>query len=120
MPDLALQFGGDLSVGPGGDLLLADGAGLTQQRVLLRLLTNPGDYIWQLGYGAGLAQFVGQPGAPAAIAGVTRRQMLLEPMVATPPPPAISAVAGDDGTVTLSILYADAVTGQTSTLTFTP
>ena len=120
MPDLALQFGGDLSVGAGGDLLLADGAALTQQRVLLRLLTNPGDYIWQLGYGAGLAQFVGQPGAPAAITGVTRGQMLLEPMVAPTPAPAISAVAGDDGSVSLSIRYTDAASGQTSFLTFTP
>jgi hypothetical protein len=120
MPDLALQFGGDLSVGAGGDLLLADGAALTQQRVLFRLLTNPSDYIWQLSYGAGLGQFVGQPGAPGAIMGVTRVQMLLEPLVASAPAPSISADAGDDGRVTLSINYADAATGQTSLLTFNP
>jgi len=88
--------------------------------VLLRLLTNPGDYIWQLNYGAGLAQFVGQPGAPGAISGVTRAQMLLESMVATAPAPSISANVGDDGRVILSINYADAATGQTSILTFTP
>jgi len=119
MPDLALQFGGDLGVSPTGDLLLADSTALTQQRVLFRLLTNPGDYIWQLSYGAGLAQFIGQPGAPAAITGVTRTQMLLESAVATTPAPAISTAAGDDGTVTLSISYADAASGQTSLLTFT-
>ena len=43
MVDLALQFGGDLAVGPTGDLELADGSVLTQQRVLRRLLTNPGE-----------------------------------------------------------------------------
>ena len=67
MADLALTFGGDLSVSPTGDIALSDGTTLTQQRVLRRLLTNHGGYIWQLGYGAGLAQFVGQPAAPAAI-----------------------------------------------------
>jgi len=118
MPDLALQFGGDLSVGPTGDLLLAAGPALTQQRVLLRLLTNPGDYIWQLGYGAGLGQFVGQPGAPAAITGVTRTQLMLESAVAQTPPPTIGTTVGDDGTVTLALTYADAPTGQTSLLTF--
>ena len=65
---------------PTGDLA-GDGAALTQQRVLRRLLTNPGDYIWQLGYGAGLGQFVGRPGVPAAIAGVAGAQILLEAAV---------------------------------------
>ena len=119
MADLALQFGGDLSVGPTGDLLLTDGTELTQQRVLLRLLTNPGDYIWQLSYGAGLGQFIGQPGALASITGVARTQMLLEATVAPTPAPAISTTVGDDGTVALSVNYADAVSGQTSLLTFT-
>jgi phage baseplate assembly protein W len=119
MADLSLQFGGDLAVGQTGDLLLADGSALTQQRVLLRLLTNPGDYIWQLGYGAGLGQYIGQPGAPAAITGVTRAQMLLEPSVAKTPAPVINTTVGDDGTVALSLNYADAANGQTSLLTFT-
>ncbi len=118
MPDLALQFGGDLTVGPTGDLLLADGAALTQQRILRRLLTNPGDYIWQLRYGAGFGRFVGQPGAPGAINGVARTQLRLERSVATSPPPVCSTLISDDGTVTLSLNYADATTGQNSILSF--
>jgi phage baseplate assembly protein W len=117
MADLALQFGGDLAVGPTGDVLLAAGTALTQQRVLRRLLTNPGDYIWQLNYGAGLGQFVGQPGAPASIRGVARAQMLLESAVAPTPAPVISAMVADDGVVTLTLNYADA-SGQASLLTF--
>jgi phage baseplate assembly protein W len=113
-----LQFGGDLGVGPTGDLMSSDGAALTQQRVLRRLLTNPGDYIWQLSYGAGLAQFVGQPGAPAAIAGVARAQLLREAAVAATPTPVIATSVLDNGTVTLSINYADAATGDTSVLSF--
>jgi hypothetical protein len=118
MVDLALQYGGDLSVGPTGDLALADGPVLTQQRVLRRLLTNPGDYIWQVSYGAGLGQFVGQPGAPAAIAGVTRAQLLQEAGVAPSPPPVVTSTVGNDGTVTTALVYTDAATGQASTLSF--
>jgi hypothetical protein len=119
MADLALVFGSDLGIGPTGDLLLADGPALTQQRVLRRLLSNAGDYLWQLSYGAGLGRFVGQPGAPAAIAGVARNQMLQEAAVARSPAPSTTALPGDDGTVTLSISYADAVSGATTSLSFT-
>jgi phage baseplate assembly protein W len=118
MADLALQFGGDLSIGPTGDLLLADGPILTQQRVLRRLLTNLGDYIWQLNYGAGLGQYVGQPGAPASISGVARAQMLLEATVAVTPAPVISTVVGDNASVSLTLNFADAANSQTSILTF--
>lgn len=113
------MFGGDLSVGSTGDIALADTMALTEQRVLRRLLTNPLDYIWQLTYGAGLGQFVGQPGAPAAISGVARTQMLLEAAVASSPIPVISTVTGVDGTVTLTTRYADATSGQTNLLSFT-
>jgi hypothetical protein len=117
MADLTLPFGGDLAVGPSGDIMTSDGPALTQQRVLRRLLTNAGDYIWQLDYGAGLAQFVGQPGAPSAIAGVARAQLLREAAVARTPAPVIGAQTGDDGTVILSVSYADGPSGTTSVLT---
>jgi phage baseplate assembly protein W len=118
MADLALQFGGDLAIGPTGDLLLSDGTALTQQRVLRRLLTNPVDYIWQPNYGAGLGQYVGQPGASAAIAGVARTQILLEAAVVASPAPTVTVMAQTDGTVNLSLSYTDAATGETSALTF--
>jgi phage baseplate assembly protein W len=118
MADLVLRFGGDLVVGATGDLLLADGETLTQQRVLRRILTNPGDYIWQLDYGAGLAQFIGQPGAPAAIAGVVRTQIQLERAVAATPAAVVNVAAGDDGIMVLSLSYTNAVSEQTSLLTF--
>lgn len=118
MADLALQVGGDLSIGPTGDLLLVDADALTQQRVLRRLLTNPGDYIWQLDYGAGLGRFVGQPAARAAIAGMTRAQLLQEAAIAPTPPPVVTAVAGDDNRLTATLTYTDRATGLTSGLSF--
>ncbi|MDE8344806.1 MAG: hypothetical protein POH28_01335 [Acidocella sp.] len=116
MVDLALQFGGDLAVGPTGDLLTAGQQILTQQRVLRRLLTNPGDYIWQLNYGAGLAQFVGRAGAPSIISGITRAQMMREPAVARDPAPVVSVVAGDDGMLALSVHYTNSSNGQKTLL----
>lgn len=116
MADLALTFGDDLSVSPTGDLALAKSSALTQQRVLRRLLTNQGDYIWQLNYGAGLGQFVGQPGVTATITGVARGQLTQESRIASTPAPQISAAADQAGTVTLSIRYSDASTGQTGAL----
>ena len=118
MVDLALEVGGDLAVGPTGDLALANGTLLTQQRVLRRLLTNSGDYIWQLNYGAGLGAFVGQPGAPEMIAGVVRAQLLLEPSVAVSPPPVVAVAHENDGAVTATLTYADSTTGLISTNSF--
>jgi phage baseplate assembly protein W len=118
MADLALSFGGDLAVSSTGDLALSDGPMLTQERVLRRLLTNAGSYIWQLSYGAGLAQFVGQAGAPAVIRAVARSQILAESAVSDNPPPAISVVSAGDGTVSLTIRYTDATTQQTNSLSF--
>jgi phage baseplate assembly protein W len=116
MADLALDFGGDLAAGPSGDIAIADNMQLTEQRVLRRLLTNPGDYIWQLTYGAGLGQFVGQPGAPAAITGTAKAQLLREARVAQTPAPSAATTAAADGTVTLTLRYADAAAGQTNLL----
>ncbi|MBU6448051.1 MAG: hypothetical protein KGQ26_00345 [Rhodospirillales bacterium] len=118
MADLSLLFGGDLSIGPTGDLAVADAQELTQQRVLRRLLTNQGDYIWQLAYGAGLGQFVGRPGVPDLVSGVIRTQMQRETQVMQFPAPSVSAIAADDGTVMASVSYVDAVTGQTALLSF--
>jgi phage baseplate assembly protein W len=66
-------FGNDLSVASNGDILLTDGITLSQQRILRRLLTNPGDYIWELTYGAGLPQFVGQPLSQSLLTQINRK-----------------------------------------------
>ncbi len=118
MADLSLLFGGDLNVGPTGDLALSDGSALTEQRVLRRLLTNVGDYLWQLNYGAGLGQFVGQPAAATVISGIVRTQMLLEAAVSRSPAPTVGVTSTVDGTVNLTIQYVDALVGQTNLLSF--
>jgi len=118
MADVWHQFGGDLAVGPTGDLVTATGAVMTQQRLLRRLLTNAGDYIWQLPYGAGLGSLVGQPSAVPRIQGLIRGQMFGEAAVAQTPEPAIDVAADQSGVVTVQIRYADAETGTTTLLSF--
>ena len=86
--------------------------------MLRRLLTNPGDYIWQLGYGAGLAKFVGQPTNALQIRAIIRSQIFQETAVARMPEPAIEVASDDSGATYVDIRYADAVTGQTQVLSF--
>jgi phage baseplate assembly protein W len=116
--DISHAFGSDLALSATGDLLVVSGDALTQQRVLRRLLTNAGDYIWHLAYGAGLGQMVGQPANAAAIENIIRSQIFRESSVAQVPAPIVTTTANTDGTVTVTIQYADAVTGAGSTLTF--
>jgi len=118
MQDAALLWGGDLSASLTGDLALAGDTTLGQQRVLRRLLTNPGDYIWHLEYGAGLAQFVGQPCNVAAINATIRSQIFMEASVARLPEPVIDVQNDQNGSVYVYIRYVDSATGATQILAF--
>jgi hypothetical protein len=121
MADIAHQWGSDLGFGPTGDIAVVAGSVLGQQRVLRRLLTNPLDYIWQPGYGAGLASFVGQPANALQICATIRSQIFKEAAVAQNPEPTVDVTlnpGGASGDVYAYILYTDAQTGQTQVLTF--
>ncbi|MCA7118174.1 MAG: hypothetical protein LGL72_01885 [Acidibrevibacterium sp.] len=118
MNDLFQQWGNDLSVDAHGDLALVSGALRAQQRVLRRLLTNPGDYIWQPQYGAGLAQFVGQPANPLQIEAIIRTQLAKESAVAQTPAPTIDVSYDTLGAIAVMISYVDAASGQTQLLSF--
>ena len=121
MADVYHRWGADLMVGVTGDISAASGALLGQQRVLRRLLTNPGEYIWQLDYGAGLARFIGQPVNPSQIRAVIRSQIFKEAAVSRQPEPIIDvqlAPGGASGTVYVHIRYVDAENSQTQVLSF--
>ena len=114
--DAGLVWGSDLSPGPTGDIAVASGTMLGQQRVLRRLLTNPGDYIWQLSYGAGLAQFVGRPVDVPAIRAAVRSQIFKEAAVSRTPEPSVDVQAANDGSVLVQIRYVDSAAGTTQVL----
>jgi phage baseplate assembly protein W len=121
MFDIFHNCGEDLKVGNGGDLALAGGTDVINQRVLRRLLTNPGDYIWNLNYGGGLATFVGQPVNPREIEAVISTQLLEEAAIPTSPVPRIVATTTDvaQGGVAVNITYADPGESAPVTLNFT-
>ena len=121
MADIAHQWGSDLTTGSTGDLATVSGDNLAQQRVLRRLLTKSGDYIWQLDYGAGLARFIGQPGNAPQIQAIVRSQIFKEASVARTPEPVIDVSfgpSGATGTVYVHIRYVDSLSGQTQLLSF--
>lgn len=119
MSDLDHLWGTDLAISPTGDLATADTPLVTQQRVLRRLLTNPGDEIWSLDYGAGLARFVGVPGATQAVRAIIRAQILKESAVSQSPEPIIELRPDPTGVLYVQIRYADAQSGTTQTIGLT-
>ncbi len=115
--DLSHIITGDLALSSGGDLATVSGLDLSKQRVLRRLLTNPGDYIWRPTYGAGLPAQVGSTTSAARLQALILSQMLMEPSVAPSPAPVITVTTGAVS-MTVAIVYVEAASGQTQSLTF--
>jgi hypothetical protein len=86
---IVCDWGGDLSVGPGGDINVVIVQADVKQRVIRRLLTNLGDYIWHTDYGAGLGSYVGKPCSPNFIEGTVLNQLKLESLVTMTPAPIV-------------------------------
>lgn len=109
MNDIYLDWGSDISLGPTGDLAVVSGSNAISQRICRRLLTNVGDYLWHLDYGASLGGFVGLPADPDRVEGVIRAQLRLETAVPSNPAPEVSVSVADkaNGIVTATITYAD-------------
>lgn len=117
MPDISLTWSTDLQISPTGDLAVSDGPPLGTERVLRRLMTNPGDYIWHPEYGAGLGGLVGYPIDAAAVEALIRSQMQLESAVAQTPEPVIAVQADLEGRLYAAIRYADAETSSSLSVT---
>jgi hypothetical protein len=114
MFDISHEWAGDLTVDSKGDLALVSGSQTTTQRIRRRLLTNSGDYLWNLDYGAGLAQFVGAPALVSKIDAIVRTQLTLESAVAANPAPQVSTrlTNAADGYVVADITYVDQLSSQ--------
>lgn len=117
MPDLDHLWGEDLNVSASGDISVVDGDDLTIERILRRLMTVAGDYIWNLNYGAGVPQRVGQTLDTAAIEALIRSQMALESTVARNPAPMITVYEILNG-MSVYILFYSSSTGEQKTLSF--
>ena len=129
MADLFQWWQQDLALLPDGDILICSGATKTgeimpgcatdegEQRVLRRLLTGPGQYIWHPEYGAGLPGFVGQPVQIQALQAIILSQILLEDVVSKDPLPQVVATPILNG-VNVNISYLDNNVGKQVTVGF--
>ena len=115
--DLSHYWGGDLSFSSVGDIATSTGTDRGQQRVLRRLMTNPGDYTFHPEYGAGLPRYVGSVASADQITALIRGQMLLEDAVAKIPKPVITVTPINNG-LAVNIAYSDSPSGQPVTLSF--
>ena len=97
LDDVDHLWGGDVGLTQTGDLARVNGADRSKQRVLRRLMTNPGDYAFHPEYGAGLPAKVGAILDLAEIRALVRNQMLLEASVSQADPITVAANALDDG-----------------------
>lgn len=119
--DIYNYFGGDLGITSSGDLKTVDTVIRGQQRILRRLLTPPGSYIWHVNYGAGLPQYVGvalSHNIYLKIQGVVLTQMQLEASVAKTPAPTVSLQQIPNG-LFCNITYIDDSTNTQQILNFT-
>jgi hypothetical protein len=117
LQDVGHYWGSDTQLTPTGDLARADNLARSQQRVLRRLMTNPGDYYWHPTYGAGLPAKIGQILDLAEIRAVIRTQMQLEASVSKADPIRVDVAQISDG-VSVALAYTALPDRQPVTLSF--
>ena len=117
MTDLAHIWGGDLAMSAVNDLATVDGLEKGRQRILRRLMTGPGEYLWQPDYGAGLPAYIGQPVDAQEIQALILSHMALESAVLRNPQPSVTVAPFPNG-MAISITYTDSGTGTATTLSF--
>jgi hypothetical protein len=117
MPDAFHNFNQDLLASANGDLLTSTSVLESEQRVLRRLMTNAGDYIWQPTYGAGLPAKIGDPFDVATIESIVQSQMYLEDSVVRDPGPDVEVASFPNG-MYVDISYTEADSAQDAVLSF--
>jgi hypothetical protein len=117
MNAVTCDWGGDLSVGPTGDIGAAPAVVEIQQRLIRRLLTNQGAYVWHIDYGAGLGSFVGQPLSADLIQSTVLNQIQNEQLIGMSPSPTIQIDQGSiESLSTASITIQYQIIGSTTAI----
>lgn len=117
LDDIAHLWGEDVRLSPTGDLGRSNRHPRSQERVIRRLMTNPGEYIFHPNYGGGLRQMVGQNIDIAKIRARIEGQMLLETSVVRDPPPQ-AVVVEIPGGVSVKVQYLSLPDKQPVSLSF--
>lgn len=120
LQDVNHTWGEDIGVSNTGDIALVGGDDRGQQRILRRLMTNPGDYVFQTNYGAGVLQAIGSPEDKGKLVATIRAQVLLEDSVAPIPAPTttVQAAGADFSSLAISVSYTDQPSNAPTVLAF--
>lgn len=117
--EVLLPYGGDYSLTSTGDLqLVKDQPGnpaATTQRIIFLLLTNPGDDLFNLDYGAGCRATVGRPNVMANVDAIRRTissALANDPFVAVSPGPTIGITLSPDNQSAIIAISFFSVIGQ--------
>lgn len=85
-----------------------------------RLNTNPGSYIGQPTYGAGLPQYIGKTANVRKLQALVQSQMLLEDSVAKKPAPVVTiSQSANLSAITVNISYTDIPSNAPTVLAYT-
>lgn len=104
LTDLHHLHGFDLALDATGDLAPATGSIRSQQRLLRRLLTNAGEYLFHLDYGAGLPAEIGEVVNVKKIRALIQSQLGQEEGIASNPAPEIDVTPMAQG-VSVNLKY---------------
>lgn len=116
--DIDHYFSADASPDLTGGATIAAGLTASQQRIIRRVLTNPGDYTANPDYGAGAGRFVGTtPQGLNQLKTLISSQILLEPSVAPYPFPKVELKTNYE-MLYITIEYVDVPTNTTQLLAF--
>ena len=106
--DLFLEWRTDLQVSAQGDLRTANEFTLLKQRIVRRLITFPGEVLFQPDFGVGIGRYIDEPLNEDVYAALKRRiidQVYKEDLVARNPEPEIEISAEYEGISVLLRLW---------------
>lgn len=112
MSALSHVVGGDLLLDATGSLAVVTGPDETTQRLIRRLCTPQGGYIWQPDFGCGLPQMVGTPMDETYARGLILQQLALDSGVDHTQPVSVVFTSPNVGTYVCTIGYVAAITGE--------
>lgn len=115
MADISHVFGSDISLDATGDIATAGTTEETTQRLIRRLLTATGAYVWNAEYGCGLPAQVGSTSFASTIQGIVQAQIVLEDGIDQTQPVTVSTNTDNVGDLFLTVTYTYAETGQVAT-----
>lgn len=117
LSDLYQWYGGDVSSSATGDFQAVTGDTRSQQRIVRRLCTNPGDYIFHPEYGGGLPKLIGSNASVSDVKAIVQSQMRLEDSILQLPAPVVTVTPITNG-MQIQIQYTDALTRKPVLLSF--